>query len=88
MPEICGEQHIQHVNSMHRHLRLFLAKYYGVSTKYLENYVALYTWLKNISINSKQKKHIEKITVGRVAVSDCYITRDEIEARPALPMCS
>lgn len=40
-PEICGEQHIQHVNSMHRHLRLFLAKYYGVSTKYLENYVAL-----------------------------------------------
>lgn len=86
-PEICGEQHIQHVNSMHRHLRLFLAKYYGVSTKYLENYVALYTWLKNISINNKQKKHIEKVTVGRISAADCYITRKDIEMRPSVPMC-
>ena len=87
MPEICGEQHIQYVNSMHRHLRLFLAKYYDVSTKYLD-YVALYTWLKNISINNKQKKHIEKVTVGRISAADCYITRKDIEMRPSVPMCS
>ncbi len=86
-PEIKGELHMQHVNSMHRHLRRFLAGYCGVSSKYLENYVALYVWLKSIEF-SKRQKGAEQASVSRAAVPDCYITRKNIESRPAIPMCA
>lgn len=86
-PEIEGDIHLQHVNSMHSHIRRFLAKYYGVSSKYLENYVALYTWMKSVA-KTKKRNHSEKASIARTATSDCYITRKAIEARPAVPQCA
>lgn len=86
-PEIKGEYHLQHVNAMHHHIRDFIKNYSGVSTKYLPNYVALYTWLKNISAN-KQKKKAKEVSLYRVSSPDCYITRKSIEAMPAIPMCA
>lgn len=79
--------HLQHVNAMHMHLRKFLAKYCGVSTKYLENYISLYIWLKNVAA-CRQKKHTQKVSISRMATSDCYITRQELEALPAVPQCA
>lgn len=86
-PEIKGELHIQHVNSMHQHIRTFLRPYCGVSSKYLENYMALFTWLKNISA-SKQRKTAKKISVIRAATPDCYITCKHVYNRPAVPKCA
>ena len=86
-PEIKGEYHLQHVNAMHRHIRAFLKHYCGVSTKYLPNYVALYTWLKNVTANKKKKK-INEISLSRASTPDCYITRRDIESMPAIPMCA
>lgn len=83
-PEIRDGHHLQHVNAMHRHIRKFLSGYYGVSTKYLENYLALYVWLKSFILNS-QKKNMDKASVARAAVSDCYISRRAIENRPMVP---
>lgn len=83
-PEIRDGHHLQHVNSMHRHIRKFLSGYYGVSTKYLENYLALYVWLKSF-IQSRQKKDVDKASVSRVAVPDCYISRRTLEKRPMIP---
>ena len=85
-PEIRDDNHLQHVNAMHMHLRRFLRKYCGVSTKYLENYISLYVWLKNITAH-KQKKHTQKMSVSRMATSDCYITRKKLESFPAVPAC-
>ena len=85
-PEIRDDNHLQHVNAMHMHLRRFLRKYCGVSTKYLENYISLYVWLKNITAH-KQKKHTQKMSVSRMSTSDCYITRKKLESFPAVPMC-
>lgn len=87
-PEIDGEHHLQHVNSMHRHIRRFLAGYCGVSTKYLENYLALFVWLKSVKATTKQRKNTEKASISRAATPGCYIPRYAIESRPMLPMCA
>ena len=86
-PEVSDGLHMQHVNNMHRYLRLFLAKYCGVSSKYLANYVALYTWLKSVQA-SKQRGGAEKASVARAALPDCYLSRKSIESRPAVPVCA
>lgn len=46
-PEIRGTYHVQTVNNMHKRLRIFLQKYNGVSTKYLNHYVNLFIWIDN-----------------------------------------
>ena len=85
-PEVRDGKHLQHVNAMHMHIRRFLRPYCGVSTKYLENYVSLFVWLKNIAAH-KQKKQTRKVSISRLASSDCYISRKGLEAFPAVP-CS
>lgn len=84
--EVRDGHHLQHVNAMHMHLRKFLSKYCGVSTKYLENYISPYIWLKNVAA-CRQKKHTKKVSISRMATSDCYISRKELEALPAVPKC-
>lgn len=85
-PEVKDGLHIQHVNTMHHHIRQFLTPYCGVSSKYLSNYIALFVWLKNIQA-TKQRKTIEKVSLARVASTDCYITSRAILSRPAVPQC-
>lgn len=86
-PEVRDGKHLQHINAFHHHLRQFLRPYCGVSTKYLDNYVSLYIWLKNVAAN-KQKKQTKKISVCRASTPDCYITRKALEMRPAVPCCA
>ena len=85
-PEIQGDKHLQHVNAMHMHIRRFLRTYCGVSTKYLENYISLFVWLKNVAAR-KQKKQTRKVSVSLLSASDCYISRKGLEAFPAIPCC-
>lgn len=86
-PEIKDGLHIQHVNAMHRHIRKFLTPYCGVSSKYLENYAALFVWLKNIQV-AKQQKTMDRMSIARAATRDCYITGKAILSRPAVPHCA
>lgn len=83
-PEIRDDKHLQHVNAMHMHIRRFLRPYCGVSTKYLENYISLFVWLKNVTA-LKQAKQAQKVSMSRLATSDCYISRKGLEAFPAIP---
>lgn len=86
-PEIQDDKHLQHVNAMHMHIRRFLRTYCGVSTKYLENYLSLFVWLKNVAAR-KQSKHTQKVSISRLAANDCYISRKGLEAFPAVPDCA
>lgn len=72
---------------MHRHIRRFLRGYCGVSTKYLENYLSLFVWLKD-NQGIKQIKRLQKVSVARAAVSDCYISQERLKALPAIPACA
>jgi|GEM_PF-1320399 len=82
--EVIDGNHLQHVNSMHHHIRVFLAKYCGVATKYLENYISLFVWVKN-AVANKQKNRLQKVSLSRTSIADCYITRRSIESMPSVP---
>ena len=86
-PEIRGKLHLQHVNAMHRHIRRFLAKYCGVSTKYLENYISLFVWLQT-NKSLRQEKKVQKASISRASASDCYISWKELYDRPLVPVCA
>ena len=86
-PEVRDGYHIQHVNSMHRHIRKFLVPYCGVSSKYLEHYVALFVWLKSVQA-TKRRKTASKISVARASTPDCYISCSQLQSRPAVPTCA
>ena len=86
-PEIRDGLHLQHVNSMHHHIRNFLKPYYGVSSKYLSNYISLFVWLKSVQ-QMRQRNAADKVSVVRAATPDCYVSRKQLESRPAVPMCA
>ena len=35
-----------------------------------------------------QKKNVQKVSVARAAAPDCYVSRQQIYSRPAVPMCA
>ena len=41
--------HINHVNSLHSNLKIWLYRFRGVSTKFLPNYMSWYKWLQSFS---------------------------------------
>ena len=53
---MAGIYHIQHINSLHSHLKGFLESFKGVSTKYLGNYLYWFKWLEYF----KEEKEILK----------------------------
>lgn len=85
-PEIQGEDreiHLQHVNAFHRNLRSFLASYRGVTSKYLNHYLALFVWMSKIR-DEKQKRQ-ESLSIEKMAKRGSYITRQSLHSYPAIP---
>ena len=85
--EVKDGMHIQHANNMHSQIRRFLKPYYGVSSKYLAHYVAMFTWLKTIN-RTKHRQSIDEISISRAATSDCYIPASSFKNRPMIPTCA
>lgn len=85
-PEIVGAYHLQHVNAMHHHIRNFLRPYCGVSSKYLNNYLAMYVWIRQLKVDKKDD--FQKEAIARFSLSDCFVTRNYLEQFPAIPMCA
>lgn len=79
-PTVKGPYHINNVNALQRRFRRFLIDYNGVSTKYLNNYLALFLWLENHKHCKKQDLMLEEITrVGS------YISATELAAMAPVP---
>ncbi len=58
--------HIQHVNSAHTRLKGWLARFYGVSTKYLDNYAQWFGLMEEIKpLNDCEEKFTERSVMGR-----------------------
>lgn len=77
-----GIYHIQHVNNFHSRLKLFMAPFNGVSTKYLNNYLI---W--NNFVNYSKGTTTEKWAVFRDFVLSAPITVRcrTLAVRPAIP---
>ena len=71
-----GAYHINNINNYHGRLRGFLRNYNGVSTKYLNSYVALFAWLENARLMAKNNK---TVTVEKVLEFGHYHATKEFE---------
>lgn len=71
--------HLQHVNALHSRFKRWLMPFNGVSSKYINNYLA---WFKFLQLSKKNKKsdRIKDMLVD-VATKDTYVTRATIRNR-------
>lgn len=77
--ERLGVYHIQHVNSYHSRLKLFMARFRGVATKYLNGYLV---WHNVIKEGHRGKDTLLKLAVRAVVLTQ-WLT---LSKRPAIPL--
>ena len=71
--------HLQHINALHSSFKRWLMTFNGVSTKYINNYLA---WFKFLQLSKKNKKNDRiKDMLVNVATKDTYVTRATIRNR-------
>ena len=78
-----GIYHIQHINSYHSNLKVFLYKFKGVSTKYLNNYLVWYNFVEYADETYKEKM---KILLEHILKTGIRIRNIDIPDRPPLPL--
>ncbi len=68
--------HLQHINALHSNFKRWLMPFNGVSTKYINNYLA---WFKFLQLSKKNKKvDLIKDMLLKVATKDTYVTKATI----------
>jgi len=77
-----GIYHINHVNAYHSFMKLFITKFRGVSTKYLQNYLGWYNTVYGLLGEKAKRDNLVK-PVMRADFSEKW---DEVYERPALPL--
>ena len=71
--------HLQHINALHSSFKRWLMHFNGVSTKYINNYLA---WFKFLQLSNKNKKNDRiKDMLVNVATKGTYVTRATIKNR-------
>lgn len=77
-----GIYNIQHINSYHSKLKLFMLKFKGVSTKHLDNYLIWHNF-----VNYAPESDIDKrsILLKFVAAQRLEIHTADVSAKPPLP---
>lgn len=78
-----GIYNIQHINNYHSRLKVFMYRFRGVSTKYLNNYLV---W--NNLVNYAKETYKEKLIIfeNYVMVANANIKCRELSNRPSLPL--
>ncbi len=80
-----GQYGIQHINSYHSHLKTFMKRFYGVTTKHLDNYLVFYNFVQHAKGSTLDKVRI--LLEHMIGVSG-YTRCEDISARPALPFAA
>ena len=79
-----GIYHIQHINNYHSQLKKFIENFYGVATKYLNNYIVWHNQLYYSDFETLEEK--EKALMRYVFTALFEETNAEMEHRPSLPL--
>lgn len=58
-----GIYHIQHVNNFHNRLKVWMVRFQGVATKYLNNYLYWYRWL-DLGKSLSFEKRVEQMLIS------------------------
>ncbi len=78
-----GIFHIQHINSYHSVLKKFIENFNGVSTKYLNNYLA---WNNFVNYSKRTIQEQKAVLLNFAMTTAKRVTYDMIPARPAVPL--
>ena len=78
-----GIYHIQHINSYHSMLKNFIAKFKGVSSKYLNNYLV---WNNMLNYSKETWEEKERIFKEFVLTTNKIVLARNFSNRPALPI--
>lgn len=79
-----GIYHINHVNAYHSFIKLFVGKFRGVSTKYLQNYLEWCNTAYGVS-----GEDMKKLNIVKPAVRSSFAKKwEEIGDRPSLPVAA
>ena len=79
-----GIYHINHVNAYHSFIKLFVGKFRGVSTKYLQNYLEWCNTAYGVS-----GEGVKKLNIVKPAVRSSFAKKwEEIGDRPSLPVAA
>lgn len=71
--------YLQHINSLHSGFKRWIMPFNGVSTKYINNYLACFKFLQ-LSKNNKRNDRIKDMLVN-LGIKDIYITKATIRNR-------
>ena len=80
-----GIYHIQHINAYHSQLKEFMRGFHGVSTKYLNNYLAWNNWRNTKDSSLKDKA---EILLKRTTASTLSIKNLKLSHRPNIPLAT
>lgn len=80
-----GIYHIQHINSYHSMLKCFIAKFKGVSTKYLNNYLI---WNNILNYSKETWTEKRNIFMSFVFTTNLKVLSKKIPHRPSLPIAA
>lgn len=77
---VVGPYHLNNVNAMHSRFRSFLYPYKGVSTKFLNNYLALFLWLEN---HKKEDNH--SLVCNTISSTGTYVSAKQLRQLAPAP---
>ena len=80
--------HVQHVNSMDNLYERWIKRFYGVSTKYLEQYLNWFVFLEKIKKSSNQISELSKNIANNMESIKNYGTIDSRYAKLFIPQLS
>jgi len=82
IPEVRGVYHIQTVNNFHNRVHRFLRSYNGVSTKYLNHYIALFAWIEN---HKSLECSMDDLMKECISKDSFYVPASALFSRPPVP---
>lgn len=84
-PKFFCRYHIQHINSYHSGLKTFIAAYKGISSKYLDNYIAWNNFPRQLTDRSVRSKC--NTVYEQIFSKTCYTVRRKMAKRPPIAFC-
>lgn len=80
-----NQYHVNHINSFHSILKTTIARFKGISSKYLDNYITM-CMLSKFSGSNKFGVIVKDVT-KEIFTADCVCLRKNISKRPPIPFC-
>ncbi len=80
-----GVYSIQGINAYHAHLKTYMKRFYGVTTKHLNNSLSYYNFIRGVHGGKREQV---KTLLDHIIGVKCYTRCVDISARPNIPVAA